>query len=101
VSLSRTPCQTGIFGLERAVIHTLDAWDPVLQSEVALQPGMILRSCRIVRFARLSTYYMEFEVDGRTFQCPLHGFQPRTESREPVGIAPGVSAGERILFRSR
>ena len=87
--------------MERAIIHTLDAWDPVLQSEVALQPGMILHSCRIVRFARPSTYYMEFEVDGRTFQCPLHWFQPRTESREPVEAEQGFSAGERVLVRSR
>jgi hypothetical protein len=27
---------------------------------------------------------MEFEVDGRTYRCPLHGFQPRTRVLETV-----------------
>jgi hypothetical protein len=27
---------------------------------------------------------MEFEVDGGTYRCPLHGFQPRTQVLETV-----------------
>jgi hypothetical protein len=53
-----------------------------MQRNVTLQPGIILHSCRIVRYQPRATYLMEFEVDGRTYCCPLHGFQPRTQVLE-------------------
>ena len=72
---------TGI-QVPRATIDILNVWDPATQRNMTLQPGVILHSCRIVRHRPLATYLMEFEVDGRTYCCPLHGFQPRTEVLE-------------------
>jgi hypothetical protein len=68
----------------RATIDILNVWDPATQHNVTLQRGVILHSCRIVRYQPLATYLMEFEVDGRTYRCPLHGFQPRTQVLETV-----------------
>jgi hypothetical protein len=62
----------------------LNVWDPATQRKMTLRPGVILHSCRIVRYQPLATYLMEFEVDGGTYRCPLHGFQPRTQVLETV-----------------
>ena len=86
--------------MERAIIHTLFVWDPVVKRKVALQPGVILRSCRIARYAQRSTYYVEFEAEGRTYQSPLHEFQPRTEC-VPGETEPSLWAAESVLVHSR
>jgi hypothetical protein len=72
---------TGI-EVPRATIGILNVWDPAAQRNITLQPGVVLHSCRIVRYQPRATYLMEFEVDGRTYRCPLHGFQPRTRVLE-------------------
>ena len=74
---------TGI-QVPRATIDILHVWDPAMQRNITLQAGVILHSCRIVRCQPLATYLMEFEVEGRTYRCPLHGFQPRTQVLETV-----------------
>jgi hypothetical protein len=81
VSLSRTPRLRG-FEVSRATIDNLNVWDLATQRSVTLQPGVILHSCRIVQYQPRATYLMEFEVDGRTYCCPLHGLQPRTQVLE-------------------
>ena len=63
--------------MERAVISALTVWDASSHGSVLLRPGVILRSCHITRFQQSATYLVEFEVEGRTYRCPLHGFQPR------------------------
>ena len=68
--------------MERAVISALTVWDASSHGSLVLCPGVILRSCHITRFQQPATYLVEFEVEGRTYRCPLHGFQPRTQLRE-------------------
>ena len=68
--------------MSRATIDNLNVWDSATQRNVTLQTGVILHSCRIVQYQPRATYLMEFEVDGRTYCCPLHGFQPRTQVLE-------------------
>ena len=78
--------------MERAVISALTVADASSHGSVVLRPGVILRSCRIVRFQQPATYLMEFEAGGLTYRCPLHGFQPRTELREVLEEVATTSA---------
>jgi hypothetical protein len=72
------PLPNGEF-VQRATIGFLTAWDPASRLSVKLPPGIILHSCRLLRLQTPPNYRVEFEVDERTYQCPLYGFQPRTE----------------------
>ena len=68
--------------VDRATIGVLSVWDPAVEGFVTLQPGVRLRSCRVLRAdspgERLA-YAAEFEVNGRTCHCPLYQFLPRTQ----------------------
>jgi hypothetical protein len=76
--------------MKRAVISALTVADASSHGSVVLRPGVILRSCRIVR--QPATYLVEFEAGGLTYRCPLHGFQPRTELREVLEEVATTSA---------
>lgn len=68
--------------VDRATIGVLNVWDPVGDGFVTLQPGVRLRSCRVLRAdspGQRRAYSAEFEVNGRICQCPLYQFLPRTQ----------------------
>jgi hypothetical protein len=72
--------------LDRATIGILNVWDPAVNGFVTLQPGVRLRSCRVLRATSTEQrlgYSAEFEVNGRTCLCPLYQFLPRTEVLVP------------------
>ena len=81
---------TGVTGflVIREVTHSIGAWDAVTRSGITLQPGTILRACRIRRNTHPSIaggeepYVMEFEVAGGHYECALATFQPRTRTAE-------------------
>ena len=78
----------------REVIRSIRVWDAAAQSFVTVQPGTILRSCRIRRHSSASIasgaepYVMEFEAAGAQYECALATFQPRTRAAE---LNPGAA----------
>jgi hypothetical protein len=70
----------------REVIRSISAWDAANRSELTLQPGAVLRYCRILRHTHTAVatgaepYVMEFETAGCRYECALATFQPRTRA---------------------
>ena len=76
--------------VHRAITDVLSVWDPAGNCFVTLQPGAVLRECRVRSSVRIgpegrsTAYVAEFEVDARTYYCPLYRFLPRTYLLESV-----------------
>ena len=82
--------------MDRATISELQVWDPAARCFLILQSGMVLRTCRIRSSLavgpqdRPAAYAAEFQLDGRTYRCPLYGFLPRTRVIDPKLRAAAV-----------
>ena len=70
--------------MDRATISNLTVWDTAARCFIKLQPGALLRGCRILPFLSIgpqdqpAAYAAEFVWEDRLYRCALHGFLPRT-----------------------
>ena len=87
--------------MDRATISDLTVWDPAARHFIKLQPGIVLRGCRIRPFVKIgpqdrpAAYVAEFVWENRSYRCALYGFLPRTRvvgADEAVNLAaPALS----------
>jgi len=67
----------------RETISQLSVWDAAAHTQITLEPGAVLESCRVYRdesapAGEADAYEVEFHSTGRRYTCPLFRFQART-----------------------
>jgi hypothetical protein len=87
--------------VSRTVLRRLAARDEEHSTAVAVEPGTVLNSCRVVRNAfpceAADVYIVQFELSGRTLQCPLVDFQARTHAIQPL-LVEEIPAREKVAI---